>query len=129
MQARSPLGDVESAKLVGLPHRIAEFDANGWIMAEGDRVTHCHLLCEIAARQEDAGICQGPDYEWPMTQEQIGDATGLTSVHVNRTLQQLRSEGYFRTTRRRVTVNDWRRLWEIGDLGSSGLPFADALQR
>jgi len=91
MQARSPLGDVESAKLVGLPHRIAEFDANGWIMAEGDRVTHCHLLCEIAARQEDAGICQGPDYEWPMTQEQIGDATGLTSVHVNRTLQQLRS--------------------------------------
>lgn len=225
MQARSPLGDVESAKLVGLPHRIAEFDANGWIMAEGDRVTHCHvvlsgyaychkvtgdgarqivsvhmrgdtvnlcglaldtagyniqtltrstvayipraalmelvweypkigaalmaeiainasllgewlvgvgrrdargrichLLCEIAARQEDAGICQGPDYEWPMTQEQIGDATGLTSVHVNRTLQQLRSEGYFRTTRRRVTVNDWRRLWEIGDLGSSGLP-------
>jgi len=96
-----------------------------WMVSIGRRDARariCHLLCEIASRQEDAGISPGPDYELPMTQEQIGDATGLTSVHVNRTLQQLRAEGYFRTARRRVTVDDWRRLRQVGDLGSSRLP-------
>jgi len=222
---RSPFGDAETQKLLALPHRIAELDGNGWIIADGDPASHCHvvlsgyaychkvtgdgarqivsvhmrgdivdpcgialdtavynvqaltrasiayipraammdlmgecprigvavmaeigasaamlgewlvgvgrrdargrichLICEIATRQEAAGICHGPDYEWPMTQEQIGDATGLTPVHVNRTLQRLRSEGYFRTAGRRVTVHDWSRLWEVGDLGSRALP-------
>ena len=95
-----------------------------WLVGVGRRDARariCHLMCEIAARQQDAGICDGPDYEWPMTQEQIGDATGLTSVHVNRTLQQLRAEGYFRTAGRRVTVHDWSKLWEVGDLGTNRL--------
>lgn len=45
-----------------------------------------------------------------MTQEQLGDATGLTSVHVNRMLQQLRKEGLIRLQDRSVTIEDWQGL-------------------
>lgn len=48
-----------------------------------------HLLCEIAVRLQSAGLMTGNRYELAMTQEQIGDATGLTTVHVNRTFQTL----------------------------------------
>jgi CRP-like cAMP-binding protein len=89
-----------------------------WLLNVGQRDARgriCHLLCELARRQAEAGICSGPDFEWPMTQEQLGDATGLTSVHVNRVVQRLRAEGWVRTTGRRVLICDWHRLSEAGD--------------
>jgi CRP-like cAMP-binding protein len=51
------------------------------------RTRVAHLLCEIAVRLQSAGLMTGNRYELPMTQEQIGNATGLTTVHVNRTFQ------------------------------------------
>lgn len=89
-----------------------------WILNVGQRNARqriAHLFCELALRQEAAGICKGPAYEWPMTQEQIGDATGLTSVHVNRTLKGMRSDGLITTSRHSVTVADWHRLQVAGD--------------
>ncbi|RYF38033.1 MAG: Crp/Fnr family transcriptional regulator, partial [Cytophagaceae bacterium] len=67
-----------------------------WIANIGRRDARtrvAHLLCEIAVRLRSAGLMTGNRYELPMTQEQIGDATGLTPVHVNRTLQALRKDG------------------------------------
>jgi CRP-like cAMP-binding protein len=89
-----------------------------WILNVGRRDALqrvAHLLCELALRQEEAGLCSGPDYEWPMTQEQIGDATGLTSVHVNRTVGRMRTEGLIRTNGRSITITDWPRLQRAGD--------------
>jgi len=89
-----------------------------WLLNVGRRNAReriCHLLCELALRQEAAGIRVGGDYAWPITQEQLGDATGLTSVHINRTLQGLRREGILSTSSRRVTVTNWGRLREQGD--------------
>lgn len=89
-----------------------------WLLNVGQRNAReriCHLLCELALRQEAMGVHVGSDYRWKITQEQLGDATGLTSVHVNRTLQSLRRDGLLRPDRRQVTVADWRRLSEQGD--------------
>ncbi len=89
-----------------------------WILNVGRRNSRqriSHLLCELALRQEAAGLCDGPNYAWPMTQEQIGDATGLTSVHVNRTIQSMRSDGLISITNRSVTINDWHGLSVAGD--------------
>jgi CRP-like cAMP-binding protein len=69
-----------------------------------------HMLCEFATRCEVAGL-GSPETLWlPMTQEHIGDATGLTSVHVNRTLRSLREDGALEGAGRFFKVGDWNQL-------------------
>ncbi len=99
-----------------------------WILNVGRRDAHsrtAHLLCEFAYRLEAAGLGERYDYELPMTQEQLADALGLTSVHVNRTLQRLEAEGVIVRTRRAVQVVNWDKLAKIGDFDSAYL-HADA---
>lgn len=101
-----------------------------WILNIGQRNARqriSHLLCELALRQEAAGLCKGPIYVWPMTQEQIGDATGLTSVHVNRTLQSMRGDGLISTNRKSVTITDWASLQRAGDFSRAYLHQAPVL--
>ena len=57
----------------------------------------------------------GVNYDFPLTQEQIADCTGLTAVHTNRTLQGLRRDGVISLSSSRLTILDWDRLAEIGD--------------
>jgi CRP-like cAMP-binding protein len=98
-----------------------------WLLNVGHRDARqriSHLLCELALRQEAAGICSEPQYEWPMIQEQIGDAMGLTSVHVNRTMQGLRAEGLLRTTGRKMTILNWLGLQSAGDFSPAYLHMA-----
>jgi CRP-like cAMP-binding protein len=52
----------------------------------------CHLLLELRERLQMAGIGDGTKFPMPLTQEVLADATGLSIVHVNRILQQLRRE-------------------------------------
>ena len=77
-----------------------------------------HLLCEFAYRLTAQG--QSPDgvYELPMTQEQLADATGLTSVHVNRVLQGLQREGLIERDRRMVRFVSWDRMRDVGDFNA-----------
>jgi len=69
-----------------------------------------HLLCEVWFRLQAIGLTHGDAYELPMTQTDIGDAMGLSVVHVNRTLQQLRADGLISFRSNVVMVLDWRRL-------------------
>jgi CRP-like cAMP-binding protein len=50
-----------------------------------------HLLCEIFIRMQIAGLTDGYSCEFPLTQNDLGDTLGISTVHVNRTLQELRS--------------------------------------
>ena len=72
-----------------------------------------HLLCEIACRLEFVGLGTTGGYQLPMTQEQLADCTGLTSVHVNRTLKQLDADGYIHRHKRFIEIPDWERLSEM----------------
>jgi CRP-like cAMP-binding protein len=85
------------------------------------RTRIAHLLCELGIRQEEAGVCPRDNYELPMTQEQLADATGLTSVHVNRVLGNLRAEGIIGGRNRHVFVPDWGRLTSVGDFRTNYL--------
>ena len=80
-----------------------------------------HLLCELGIRQEEAGVSTRDNYELPMTQEQLADATGLTAVHVNRVLGSLRAEGIIGGRNRHVFVPDWGRLSSVGDFRTNYL--------
>jgi CRP-like cAMP-binding protein len=89
-----------------------------WIVNVGRRDSRArvaHLLCEFGVRLEASGNGDVGRYELPMTQEQLADAVGLTSVHVNRVLRQLAEEGLIARDRRSITINDWDRLRATGD--------------
>lgn len=96
-----------------------------WIANNGRRNAStrvAHLLCELALRLKSAGLGEETSYELPMTQEQLADATGLTAVHVNRTLKKLSSDGLIeRVGARKIYIGDWRKLAKAGDFDSNYL--------
>ena len=95
--------------------------AREWIMNLGRRDARAriaHFLCEFAIRLDAQGLAERKSYILPMTQEQIGDATGLTSVHVNRMLKSLGAEGLLTRKGRSVELPDWQALRDAGDFTS-----------
>jgi CRP-like cAMP-binding protein len=89
-----------------------------WVVNVGRRDSRArvsHILCEFSLRMEAAGLAKDHVYELPMTQEQLADAVGLTSVHVNRVLKQLGEEGLIDRDRRTIRIVDWKRMREAGD--------------
>jgi len=92
-----------------------------WVLNVGRRDARArlaHLLCEFGSRMGALGL-GGPDScELPITQEQLADATGLTSVHVNRTLKALEAAGLIARSKRMISFPDWTRLREVGDFSA-----------
>ncbi len=85
-----------------------------------------HLLCEFALRLRLAGLSSGNDYELPMTQEQLADATGMTPVHLNRMIRLLEARGLIsRSSPRAITIGAWKKLAEAGDFDSRYLHLPD----
>ncbi|PHP18985.1 hypothetical protein CG471_14885 [Sphingobium sp. IP1] len=68
------------------------------------------FACEMASRQRASGGSEPEFIEWPWTQEELGDLTGLTAVHVNRTLKSLREDGVLALSRGRLQVTDWNAI-------------------
>lgn len=99
--------------------------AREWIvsLARGSaRKRVAHLICELAIRQSTR-MEDGTTIDLPLTQEQVGDATGLTSVHVNRTMQEMRGAGLIRTDKRALTILEWTQLQEVGEFSRGYLHF------
>lgn len=90
-----------------------------WVVNVGRRDARAriaHILCEFAVRLEWRGLSSSSaGFELPMTQEQLADATGLTSVHVNRVLRLLETENLISRQRRMIQFVDWRALQDVGD--------------
>jgi DNA-binding transcriptional regulator LsrR (DeoR family) len=68
------------------------------------------LLCELLVRLKAVGLAENDTYELPPTQSELGDALGLSTVHVNRVLQQLRSEGLIISNGKMLTIPDFPKL-------------------
>jgi CRP-like cAMP-binding protein len=89
-----------------------------WMVGLGRRSSYeriARLLCEVYLRCEAVGLTNGHSYPFPITQTELGDATGLSLVHVNRTLQELRGDGLITLQARTVTVEDWEGLKRAGE--------------
>jgi CRP-like cAMP-binding protein len=92
-----------------------------WIVNVGRRDARtalAHLLCEFACRLDAQGLAGSEGYELPMTQEQLGDALGLTAVHVNRTIKALEADGFIARKRRFLTFPDGNRLRDVADFSN-----------
>ncbi len=72
-------------------------------------------LLETSDRLEQVGLSSGHRFALPITQELLADALGLTSVHVNRTLQHLRRDGVLELRSGTVTLPDRIRLEKVVD--------------
>jgi CRP-like cAMP-binding protein len=65
-----------------------------------------HLFCEMLARMQAVGLGTDNSFEFPITQAELGDTLGISEVHANRMLQQLRGDGLVEFHDRRLTVLD-----------------------
>ena len=101
-----------------------------WILNVGRRDARAriaHLLCEFAIRLDAQGLTGPEGYMLPMTQEQIGDATGLTAVHVNRMLKGLEADGLLSRKGRHVSFPQWQALRDAGDFAQRYLHLSKQL--
>jgi CRP-like cAMP-binding protein len=89
-----------------------------WLLNVGRREAYnrvAHLFCEMLVRLRAVGLADDHACDLPITQAELGDAFGITSVHVNRVLQQMRADGLIETKGTRLMIPDWDRLKEVGE--------------
>ncbi len=135
----SALQAMSTATIVRVPHRairaiaarypaIAEalwrdcmVDASilsQWVVNVGRRdakTRMAHLLCEMAVRYRATRQSGAVLFKFPLTQTHLADATGLTPVHVNRTLKSLREDGVAIVSSGTVQILRWEELTRLGD--------------
>lgn len=95
-----------------------------WTLNVGQRTAYeriAHILCETYLRLYSVGRTSGNQCEFPLTQLDLADATGLTAVHVNRTLQELRRDALIELHSRTLTVPDLAALKSAASFNSNYL--------
>lgn len=92
---------------------VDEDTLRAWIVSMGRRDSVqrvAHLMCELYVRALNIGLTVGDQFEMPLTQLVLGDALGLTPVHVNRVLRKLRISGVMSLSRGTLVIADVRKL-------------------
>ena len=74
-----------------------------------------HIFCELLVRLQIVGLADDKSFALPLTQADLADCTGLTSVHVNRMLKKLRDENMLTFRGARATIEDWERLQRVAE--------------
>ncbi|WP_298813595.1 Crp/Fnr family transcriptional regulator [uncultured Sphingomonas sp.] len=86
---------------------IEEAVLRKWLLFSNDSYQSvAHLLCEMYVRAAIIGLAANGQCRLPLTQEEIGNALGITSVHTNRVIQRLRSEGMIDLVQHDLTIKD-----------------------
>jgi CRP-like cAMP-binding protein len=81
-----------------------------WLASVGRRTANgclAHIICEFVTRMQAVGLSNGITCDFPMTQTDLADAAALSTVHVNRTLRDLRESGLVTWGAQSVTIHDW----------------------
>jgi CRP-like cAMP-binding protein len=107
---------------------VDEATAREWLVNVGRRVAIeriAHLLCEVLVRLQVVGRAPENTYAWPLTMADLADTTGLTPVHVNRTLGELRQHGLIELEGSRLRILDLPRLKQIAEFRSNYLHLGD----
>jgi CRP-like cAMP-binding protein len=95
-----------------------------WLVCLGqqDRTEHlAHLLCELQYRLRRVGLVGDHTFDLPLTQEDLGNALGMTPVHTNRLLQRMRKEGLISLAARHMEILEPAKLCDIAEFNSAYL--------
>ena len=101
-----------------------------WVVNLGARDAHrrmAHLFCELQTKLRSLGLADEEGFELPLTQGDLADAIGVSAVHVNRVLQQLKREGLITTGRGYVAIHKWDELQEVAGFDPGYLHLHDSL--
>jgi CRP-like cAMP-binding protein len=107
---------------------VDEATLREWLVNIGVRSAEhrvAHLLCELLLRLDTVGLTNGNSYELPITQAELADTTGLTSVHVNRVLQRLRRDGLITLRGKHLVILDVARLKAFSGFNPNYLHLSD----
>lgn len=80
-----------------------------------------HIFCELLLRLQIVGCAAEDKFEFPLTQEELGDTLGVSTVHVNRVLQELRANGLITPKNNTLTVHDVAGLHEFSEFNPNYL--------
>jgi CRP-like cAMP-binding protein len=87
-----------------------------WVAAMGHlsaQARTAHLFCELFVRLKLAGRINQNSFSLPITQTKLAEALGVSNVHINRILRQLRATDVVRWENDTVTIVDWKQLHQI----------------
>ena len=113
-------------------HVRRELVATEWMVSLGRRSAFeriAHLLCETAVRLGASTETGEVRFPLPMTQSELADASGLSIVHVNRSLQALRRQTGLVVERKGVTIPDWKALTRLAGFDPAYLAPTPQAQR
>ena len=106
------------ARLMRCAVRAEEAALRDHIVRLGGRTAYerlVHLVLELHGRLHAIGLADAHSFVLPVTQEAIADALGMSFVHTNRTLQQIRRDGLFTLRNGRVTIKNLSQMHEIAE--------------
>jgi CRP-like cAMP-binding protein len=89
-----------------------------WVVNLGQREALArvsHILCEMTLRLQAIGLARDFTFALPWTQGDLGDACGISPVHVNRVIQNLRAKGTIEWHAKVIKILHWEELKSIGD--------------
>ena len=101
------------ARAFELARAVEQATLRQWLLGVGHRPAlerTAHLLCELFTRLRALGLVQGRTCELELRQSDLADALGLSAVHLNRTLTQLRRRKIATFVRHQLTILNWRAL-------------------
>lgn len=104
------------SRVLSLSSLVDEAVLREWLINVGSRdarMSLAHLICELYVRLDNVGLVQNGSVDFPLTQSVIGEALGMTAVHVNRMVNQLRSDGVLEIRNQKLTVIDFPALQKI----------------
>jgi CRP-like cAMP-binding protein len=89
-----------------------------WVLNVGQREAYprmAHVFCELLVRLRAVGLVEGYSCDLPITQGEFADALGVTNVHINRVIQEMRADGLIELKGERLNIPDWEKLKQAGD--------------
>lgn len=112
------------ARALRMSTLVDEATLREWLLNVGGRSAIeriAHLLCELYLRLDAVGLVSELSYELPVRQADLADTTGMSSVHVNRSLMELRRKGLIVLKGRRLTITDWKGLKALAEFKANYL--------
>lgn len=97
-----------------------------WLLSIGQRSPLerlAHLFIELYHRLKAVGLVNGHSFDFPITQHNLAEANGLSLVHVNRTLQEMRRDGLIELADRQLRILDFDRLKRVAMFNNNYLHF------
>jgi len=116
------------ARALRMSTLVDEATLREWLVNVGCRSAIeriAHLFCELLVRLQVVGLATDNSYTLPLTQLDLADTTGMSNVHVNRSLQELRRQGLIELKGGRLTILNLPRLRAVAEFKANYLHLGD----